>query len=247
MIQSVIFDIDNTLYDYESANRLAMKALADYAFTHFGWTEEELLQKTDAANREISDTLGKKSAIHNRLIRFQRVLEKEGLPLFPHALNLYHLYWETLMNQAVVFPGVEEALKELKKQGYVLMVGTNMTSVIQFEKMTRFGLLSYFDYIVSSEETDSEKPQDRIFLRCAEKAHCDPSSCVYVGDSLIHDVIGAQNAGMKALWFRPVRETDPIPVPLFHDASGEATQVPSFSDFRELVPLIQQISQESQK
>ena len=36
MIKSVIFDIDNTLYDYDSANSAAMTAIEDYALENFG-------------------------------------------------------------------------------------------------------------------------------------------------------------------------------------------------------------------
>ena len=41
MIKAVIFDIDNTLYDYDNSHATAMKALYQYTNAHFGWSEEE--------------------------------------------------------------------------------------------------------------------------------------------------------------------------------------------------------------
>ena len=37
MMKAVIFDIDGTLYDYDSANEASMKVLAAYASEQFGW------------------------------------------------------------------------------------------------------------------------------------------------------------------------------------------------------------------
>ena len=172
-------------------------------------------------------------------------MEQNGLPLHPHALNMYDIYWDTLIRNAKVYPGVETALSDLKKAGYTLGIGTNMTARIQFRKLTAFGLLQYFDFIVSSEEADREKPQEDIFKYCAKKAHCLPSQCVYVGDSMIHDIIGAQGAGMIPIWFRPQAENFASALThstAFPEAVPLSEQVPVFSDFHELCSLIQQLS-----
>ena len=42
MIKAVIFDIDNTLYDYDKNHVYGMKALADYCESDFGKSEEEI-------------------------------------------------------------------------------------------------------------------------------------------------------------------------------------------------------------
>ena len=42
MIKAVIFDIDNTLYDYDKNHVYGMKALADYCESAFGKSEEEM-------------------------------------------------------------------------------------------------------------------------------------------------------------------------------------------------------------
>ena len=42
MIKAVIFDIDNTLYDYDKNHIYGMKALADYCESAFGVSGEEM-------------------------------------------------------------------------------------------------------------------------------------------------------------------------------------------------------------
>ena len=245
MIKAIIFDIDNTLYDYDSANATAYIALEKYTSEQFGWNKEETQQRIKAAYSRIQNEIGPKAAIHNRLIRFQRVLETNGLPLHPHALNMYNIYWDTLIDNAVVYEGVGDALRQLKDSGYVLGIGTNMTSVVQFRKLTDFGLLNCFDFIVSSEEADCEKPAKDLFLRCAIKAGYDPSMCLYIGDSLIHDIIAAQDAGMQALWFRPLKQSPSESTVPDTDQNGSAfpdeRSHPYFSDFKVLPSVIDRL------
>ena len=90
--------------------------------------------------------------------------------------------------------------------GYILAdkwFGTNMTLDWQLVKLEKLGLLPFFSFVVSSEEAGVEKPHPGLFALCAEKAGVSPEECLLVGDSLKGDVLGAENAGMRALWYAP--------------------------------------------
>ena len=105
MIKAVIFDIDNTLYSYDDNHVHGMKALADYCKKELGISEEEMHSCYRKAARIMSDRIGTDTAaIHNRLIRTQCMLELMNKPLFPHARNMYHAYWDTLISHAKPSP-----------------------------------------------------------------------------------------------------------------------------------------------
>ncbi|MCR4675650.1 MAG: HAD family hydrolase [Sphaerochaetaceae bacterium] len=201
MIKAIFFDIDGTLYSYEKGNRKAMEALADYAHKNFSWESETLFSVLQEVNAAIVSELNSTSAIHNRLIRFQRALYKYGIPVFPHAMNMYLLYWNTLIESSAAFEGVSQALSSLKDSGFKIMAVTNMTAFIQFIKLQDLYLTKYFDYILTSEEVGSEKPDFKMFHKASELSGCNISECVYVGDSIKNDYYGALEAGMKAIWF----------------------------------------------
>ena len=55
MLKAVIFDIDGTLYDYDSANEASMKALAAYAAEQLGWELDQLMTETLAAMAATED------------------------------------------------------------------------------------------------------------------------------------------------------------------------------------------------
>lgn len=203
MIRAVIFDIDGTLYDYESANKEAMKAVSEYAAAQFGWEAARFPAENKAMMKVLGGLLNGTAASHNRLIRYQNILEKHSLPLHPHALKMHALYWDTLLRRMRMSPGADRVMEELRKRGVRIGIGTDMTARIQFVKLERLGLLPLVDFLVTSEEAGAEKPDGKLFRRCAEKADAAPAECLFVGDSPEKDYRGAKATGMQALWFRP--------------------------------------------
>jgi len=230
MIKSVIFDLDDTLYDYTSAHATALKRLSSYVMANLGLSRERF----DALHREayhrLEERLGSCAAIHNRLIRFQTLLEITGKPI-AHAPEMENLYWSTLLDVIRPMPGAVETMGSLRLMGLTVGVGTNMTANWQFAKLKRLGLMAYVDYIVTSEEAGVEKPDGRFFALCAEKARCAPEECAFVGDSLEGDALGARDAGMTAFWLCPEPGNQAIP--------DGVTRIRSLS---ELPPLLQQMS-----
>lgn len=203
MIKAVIFDVDNTLYSYTKAHTVAFAALSEYAGKNLGLTPESFERLHKKTEHELRELMGEVAAVHNRLIRYQNMLESRGLPLYPHVLKMNELYWNTLLEASAPSDGALEALQMLKRQGMRIGIGTDMTARIQFRKLTALGLLPEIDFLVSSEEAGAEKPDPVFFSRCVKKAGCREQECLFVGDSLKKDVLGAANAGLKAVWYCP--------------------------------------------
>ena len=111
------------------------------------------------------DRAGRDYAVnHNRLVRFQCMLETLGKPVFPYAYEMYNLYWDTLIDQIIPSPGIEELMKELKQRGIYIGIGSNMTSDVQYRKILKLGLGKYIDGIVTSEKVPARKNRIENFL-----------------------------------------------------------------------------------
>lgn len=211
MIKSIILDIDNTVYSYDHANEKAIRHVYDYCQGHFGWDYNLTADKIRRTQSEIYDYLGLgNAAIHNRLIRFQNLLEQEGLPLEPHAMGLYNTYWDNFLMYMEVSPGIHEFVTAARKKGIRIGIATDMTAHIQYRKLRQIGLLDQIDFMVTSEEAGVEKPDRRLFLRCLQKAGCRAEECMMIGDSLKKDIEGSRAVGMQALWFNPDLSTEDI-------------------------------------
>lgn len=204
MIKAVIFDIDNTMYSFDRAHKTAMTALGAYVRENFGMEPEEtegLVKKCmDIVTERTGDNC---AALHNRLLRFQCFLEQIGSTDYRKAMEMYHVYWDTILEVMEPEPGLLSLLSRLKERGIRLGIGSDMTAYIQYKKLEKLGALQYLDFLVTSEEAGAEKPARRFFELCVKKAGCEPGECVFIGDSLKKDVIGPTRYGMKGTWYRP--------------------------------------------
>lgn len=204
MIKAVIFDIDNTMYSFDEAHRSAMAALSDYTEKHFGMSTAETKELAAKCMNMITERLGdNNAAIHNRLIRFQCFLEQVGCVDYQKAMEMYHTYWDTLIEVMEPESGLLPLLERLKEKGIKIGVGSDMTSYIQYKKLEKIGALGYLDFIVTSEEAGAEKPDPQFFELCVKKAGCRPEECVFIGDNLRKDVEGSADFGMVGTWYHP--------------------------------------------
>ena len=200
MLRAAIFDIDNTLYSYDAAHGEAWRAVTDYAVRAFSITSEQFEDWHRAGSKLLeAHSGGRCAAIHNRLIRYQLMLEAVGQPI-AHAPAMAKLYWNALLDAMTPFPGVYEAFERIRSMGMTIGIGTNMTADWQYAKLERLGMTPFMDFIVTSEEAGVEKPDARLFELCAQKAGGAMSECAFVGDSLKSDALGARDAGMRAIW-----------------------------------------------
>ena len=211
MIKAVIFDLDNTLYAYWPAHNAGFRALTDYARDVLGLDPEQLPALHREGDRLLRTHAGENAAaIHSRLIRYQLMLEKQGLPIL-HAPRMERRYWESFFAAVKPEPGTRETLLALREQGLRIGVGTNMTAAQQYTKLELLELLELVDFLVCSEEVSAEKPDRRLFDRCVEKAGCRAEDCLFVGDDPERDVLAALSAGLRPVWLQREGEQAALP------------------------------------
>ncbi len=209
-MKAVIFDIDDTMYDFKGTHAIAMKALRDYCELSFSIGEKQFQESYEKAMKLVAKrTVIDCAANHNRLVRFQCMLDLWNVPKPSEAIRMYHIYWDTLMDAMKPEAGLVKLLQSLRSKNILTGVGTDMTAYIQYKKLERLGLLDQINYIITSEETGVEKPGIHFFQVCVDKMGCRPEECVFIGDNLRKDVKGATDSGLCGVWYRPKGEIKP--------------------------------------
>ena len=208
MIKTVMFDVDDTVYDFHHANACAVENLADYTSVHFGWSKEEFLEKQKAAMADIKRFTGTSGGYRTRLLRYQNMLEAAGIPIEPHAMKMSCIYRDTLLENMKPEEGVEEWMRSLRAQKILILIASDATAQQQFMKLERLGLLQYIDAMVTSEEAGVEKPDPKFFERCNEKSRCQPCEVMFIGDNPEKDYFGASLAGYNAVWYNPLHKSN---------------------------------------
>ena len=98
--------------------------------------------------------------------------------------------------------------------------------------MARDGILHYFKTFTFSDETDHTKPEVVQFHTTLADLHAEPSEAVHIGDIFRTDIVGAKNAGMKAIRFTG-----------FNKGDGEDTLSDAIvDDYRKLEVAITQLA-----
>ena len=96
----------------------------------------------------------------------------------------------------VLYDDVLPVFKALKKQGLVIGLITSLSKDMNLI-CSQLGLEPYLDFVVTSKEVGSNKPEPPIFLAALERAKVNASEAVYVGDQYETDVVGARGVGIN--------------------------------------------------
>ena len=114
------------------------------------------------------------------------------LPITEELANL----WEITYYHRELRPGVKELLDGLKARGYHIGVISNNASLYNvFNVLEEYGIRDYMEDVTVSSVTGYRKPHPEIFRISMRQMRCRPENCVYVGDTVSRDIIGAKRAG----------------------------------------------------
>lgn len=201
MRSAVIFDIDNTLYPYDPCNNAGVRAVFELLCDRFGIDKSVFEKVVSAAKKDIKILNEGTAACHNRFLYFQRICEYLDIFSPELVIEMYTLFWDTYLENMILFPGAAELLRYLKMNGIKIGFCTDLTAHIQFRKIIRLGISDIPDAVVTSEECGAEKPSALMFERILKKLKVSPDDAVMVGDSIEKDISGAGKSGIQPILF----------------------------------------------
>ena len=200
MIRNVLFDLDDTLFDFHKAEKIALTK----TLVHFGIdpTEETLaLYSTINATHWKRLELGEISREEVKVGRYRELFKTIGVECDPVKATAY--YESMLAIGHYVMPGAPELLEELYRK-YRLYIVSNGTAKVQEGRIGSSGIAKYMDGIFISQILGANKPDKQFFDICfAEIPDFSLSETVIIGDSLSSDIKGGINAGITTVWFNP--------------------------------------------
>lgn len=202
----LLFDADNTLFDFDQAERNAHLLLCrahGLAFSEEGY---QLYHKCNADLwRDFDRGLCTKEYL--LVERFRRYLAITGERADPEALNRDHL--RALGEGAMLLPGAEELCRVLSRDHQLYLL-TNAVASVQKTRFANSSIAPYFQGVFISEEVGVGKPDPAYFeyvFRAVPGLARD--NALVIGDSLTSDIQGANNAGLPCCWFNPKGQPRP--------------------------------------
>lgn len=103
----------------------------------------------------------------------------------------------------IIMPYVKPVISRLSKNYPLGIISDSALTPGSFARklMARDGILRFFTAFTFSDETDYTKPQVVQFHSTLAELNAKPAEAVHIGDIFRTDIVGAKNAGMKAIRF----------------------------------------------
>jgi len=192
-VDTVLFDFDGTVMD----------------------TTEVIVNSWQHTFRTLE---GKERPLSDIYPTFGEPLELTMQKFFPdipvdESVNIYRSYHVDNFGDLIrVFPGMEELLQVLQKDGYTLALVTSRLKRTTDQGLEAYGLGKYFEYVLTADDTNKHKPDPTPINITLEKLNKKPENAIMIGDTMF-DILCAKNAGVKSVlvhWAVAVSEEERI-------------------------------------
>ena len=205
----MLFDLDDTLVDQESAANAAVVAWA----AEHGIHDVEVPQRWGAISevhygryqrREL--TFAEQRRARAREFLALEVSDDDADAIFAGYLRRYEAGW-TLFDDAI------PALRRARSAGLAVAIFTNGNEDHQRQKLRLLGLEDEVDVLIASSSLPAGKPDPRAFRGALERVRAHAPETLMIGNSLEKDVRGALRVGLRAILIdRSGRESQELDV-----------------------------------
>jgi len=209
-IQGILFDFGGTLYDYYPSNSVIWSRIAKRLGVDISPNDPRIWKGIQRQSIEIT----------RRAKPFSKLSREEIHTLNLHVLAAMGIDGDGTMEIVSeefdkrghgyrINPESKETIERIYSMG--IKIGLLSNCPPEFGKPRRLtmkedGILHYFSTIILSGEVGHEKPEKEIFKIALNSLGLqDASKVINIGDSLLADVMGAQNAGLIPVLYDPLR------------------------------------------
>jgi putative hydrolase of the HAD superfamily len=199
---AIVLDLDNTLYSYDECEKPARDLLLSDIGKLLSISITEASSLLKLARQNVKDRLGETASSHSRLLYISEMWRLYGAQPRPdHFIELENNFWQQYLRRISPYMNSKNFLKRCRELNVLLVLVTDLTSAIQYQKLVSMGLESYFDCIVTSEELGADKISGKPFeLVHSSIPKLATNSTWYIGDGA-HDY-DQTNVNVENRYFR---------------------------------------------
>jgi putative hydrolase of the HAD superfamily len=213
--KDLFFDLDHTLWDFETNSKETIQELyTTHRLADLGIVDFDGFYATYSAHNHRLWDRYTKGFIKQEELRWKRVyLSLLDFKVANEALakEMSLAYLEILPNKKHLFPYTIEILDYLKEKDYKIHLITNGFESVQFKKIKNSGLQDYFIEVITSEASNSLKPQKEIFEYALKNAKASVEKSIMIGDNEFADIQGGINMGMDTVFVNHIQAIPTIP------------------------------------
>ncbi len=202
----VVFDLDDTLYEYKSRNERATDELVSQICNYSNLKMDLVKLALNNSRGLVKKRLGHTASSHSRLLYITETFRQLGLKPDPVQFLIFEeVYWSNFLSDISLYPHVESFLGLLKINNISLALVTDLTSEIQYRKLEQLNLNETFDFILTSEEAGGDKKSGIPFEILAQEFSGLLQGAWFIGDS---DFDFPRDSRHSHCFFKKISESD---------------------------------------
>ena len=197
----LFFDLDHTLWDFDKNSSFAFETI--FKERDLKISLDDFLKIYIPRNQHYWKLYQVNQISHEELryFRLKDVFDALKFEVSDAIIDqISDDYINYLPEHNHLFDGAIEILDYLKPN-YKLHIITNGFASVQTKKLNNSKIGHYFDTITNSEMAGVKKPHPTIFDFALSLANASKEESLMIGDSYEADIIGAQEAGIEAIFF----------------------------------------------
>jgi putative hydrolase of the HAD superfamily len=210
-IRALLFDVNGTLIDIETDEGLEeiYRAIAHFLMYQgialHRWEVRDLYVQIMQQQRVQSAETFAETDVVEVWREFLRIKASDSTRSLPPEkreqlpLVLAELHRGIARKRLRPYPEVPETLNQLRLQ-YHLAVVSDAQSAYAVPELRAVRLLHYFNPIIVSGDYGFRKPDPRLFQKALDALKVRPEQALFFGNDVYHDIFGAQQVGMKAIF-----------------------------------------------
>ena len=213
--KDLFFDLDHTIWDFELNSKETLWDLhLKYELEAKGINNfDEFYSIYIVHNHRLWDRYSK-GFIKQEELRWKRIyLSLLDYKIADEALSkeMSVDYLTILPDKKNLFPYTIEILEYLKNKDYTMHLITNGFESVQFKKIKNSNLADYFTEVITSEVSNSLKPNKEIFEYALKVSNANVETSIMIGDNEDADIQGAINAGMDSIFVNHLQIQPTVP------------------------------------
>lgn len=185
-LKAVIFDMDNTLFEFVDAQVRGCKAVVERLGTGNKIDLFDFFLRRDFCFED-----------HQNIADYMQSLGINDDVKYSECCSAYE---SAKLGYLKPYEGIRMCLGRLRRRGLRLAVVTDATRENADARLRKTGLARYFDLVVALEETGKRKPNPDPIRLALERLGVRPEEALFVGDSLVRDVAAGKATGVATVY-----------------------------------------------
>jgi HAD superfamily hydrolase (TIGR01549 family) len=203
MFKYILFDLDNTIYNYDKCNETALNFVFNKISENYEMDIIEIKTIFNSEKNKFKNSCNNTNASsHNKFIQLKKLFERLKIKL--DNIDYYYGLYVSIFNNNInenLYKNIINFLDFCKINKIKMYILTNNMCREQIQKINKLNIINYFEKIYTSEEFGIEKPDSKLYYYILSDIGCNKNEIVKIGDNYINDIQATEYLNIYSFWF----------------------------------------------